>query len=66
MRANIQYDIILSGRWQLSLRHDKIVRNTPPAVPHCFNIVLFNKKMTPSVWMTTLKRVINIPYIRKS
>lgn len=64
--ANIQHDIILSGRWQLSLRHDKIVRNTPPAVPHCFNIVLFNKKMTPSVWMTTLKWTINILYIRKS
>lgn len=63
---NIQCYIILGGRWQLSLRHDKISRNTPLAVPHCFNIVLFNKKMTPSAWMTTPKWTINILYIEKS
>lgn len=66
VQKKVQYDIILGGRWQLSLRDDKIARNTPPAVLHCFNIVLFNKKMTPSAWMTTPKWTINIPYIRKS
>lgn len=63
--TNIRYDI-LGGRWQISLRHDKIARNTPPAVLHCFRILLFNKKMTPSAWMTTPKWTINIPYIRRS
>lgn len=64
--TNIHCYIVWGRRCQFSLRHDKISRNTPLAVPHCFNIVLFNKKMTPSAWMTTPKWTINILYIRKS